>query len=316
MNRSTVVFLSLVLLSSSAFAIDCSRAKAPDELAICGNPILKSYDELLDQAYGKVRSVADKQMFEEVKRSQIKWIRERRIRCNAEVGCMITAAQERTAALNEFAQRIADRSSPSMIELPVQPEAQPRPAHLTALSAQDVYKKAALSVVVVHAYSYGQSGFSQGSGVVLSENIVATNCHVIKGASSAVVLYRGFRYEVVLAGGNLKWDYCVLRAKNLPAPPALTGAVSQISPGQRVYSIGSPRGFELTIAEGVVSGLRADGDVPLPMIQTSAAISPGSSGGGLFDEYGRVIGITTFLMKDSQNLNFALPVELFSRLER
>lgn len=316
MKRSALIYLSLLLLPHAAFAIECSRAKTPSERAICGNPILKAYDEFLDKAYSRVRSVARADVFSEVRRSQIQWIRDREIRCNAEVNCMIEAAQERTAVLNGFAQRIADHNDSSKDSSTVAPSTQSSLTSSTPLSAQEVYKRATLSVVVVHAYSSERSGVSQGSGVVLAADVIATNCHVIQGAQKASIFYRGLRYEVVSAGGDAKWDYCVLRSRNLPALPVAMGSISQVSPGQRVYTIGSPRGLELTIAEGIVSGLRPRDGVPFPFIQTSAAISPGSSGGGLFDEYGRVIGITTFLLKDSQSLNFALPVELFNHLER
>ena len=100
--------------------------------------------------------------------------------------------------------------------------------------------------------------------------------------------------------------------EGLPAPPVQMGGLDTVTVGQRVYSVGSPRGLELTIAEGLVSGLRQEDGIPLPVIQTSAPLSPGSSGGGLFDEYGRVIGITTKGLIDSQNLNFAMPVELIN----
>ena len=79
-----------------------------------------------------------------------------------------------------------------------------------------------------------------------------------------------------------------------------------VTVGQAVYAIGSPKGFELTLSEGIVSGLREIGD-GFHVVQTSAAISAGSSGGGLFDSAGRLIGVTSFKIRDGENLNFALP---------
>lgn len=308
-------FAALVtLVSTAAFAIDCSRARTPAEVAICTDPVLKAYDEFLDQAYSRVRSLVTAEAFAEVRRSQNQWIKARDQTCAADTTCMIEETQRRTAALNGFAQRHVDaRVAPSQSQTPVLEGGRVSPV---ALSAADVYKVAANSVVVVHAYSSTQKGVSQGSGVVLSANMVATNCHVVEGAQQAAVFFRGERYEVVSANGDKAWDYCLLWTKNLPALPATVGAMAQVSPGQRVYTVGSPRGLELTIADGLVSGLRSREGMPLPLIQTSAAMSPGSSGGGLFDEYGRVIGITTFLLKESQSLNFALPVELATRLQR
>ena len=155
-----------------------------------------------------------------------------------------------------------------------------------------------------------RSSDSQGSGVVVAPEIVVTNCHVTK-QGNVRVRYREADYLAVATASNQEFDFCILKVAGLPAAAAQIGPLSEIAPGQRVYSLGSPQGLELTFAEGVVSALRPQARLPLPIIQTSAPISPGSSGGGLFDEYGRVIGITTFFRSDSQNLNFAMPIELY-----
>lgn len=172
-----------------------------------------------------------------------------------------------------------------------------------SLSSEDIYKQAANSVVVVTTPD------KQGSGVVVAREIVLTNCHVTKQGPVSVY-YRKTRYAaMVVAGDEEKMDYCILKVAGLPAAPVPMGPLSDVAPGQRVYSLGSPRGFELTFAERMVSALRPTEGMPLPVIQTTAPISPGSSGGGLFDEFGRVIGITTFSRMESQNLNFAMPVD-------
>ena len=81
--------------------------------------------------------------------------------------------------------------------------------------------------------------------------------------------------------------------------------------GERVYTVGAPQGLELSLAEGIVSSKRTiDGG---RFIQTSAPMSSGSSGGGLFDAYGHLVGITTSILKNSQNLNFAIPAEEYAR---
>jgi S1-C subfamily serine protease len=72
-----------------------------------------------------------------------------------------------------------------------------------------------------------------------------------------------------------------------------------------VFSIGNPAGFERTIAEGVVSGVRHMGSFGL-LIQHTAPISPGSSGGALFDSTGSLLGLTVAFVRDAQNLNFAI----------
>jgi len=82
--------------------------------------------------------------------------------------------------------------------------------------------------------------------------------------------------------------------------------------GERVYALGAPEGFDLTLSEGLISGLRRRGGTNV--IQTTAPISHGSSGGGLFDLEGRLVGITTYYIEDGQSLNFAIAAELASSL--
>ena len=86
-----------------------------------------------------------------------------------------------------------------------------------------------------------------------------------------------------------------------------------VRPGQTVFAIGSPQGLDLSISEGIVSSVRESRLGPL--IQTTAAISPGSSGGGLFNVSGQLIGITTFQSKTGQNLNFAVPADWIADMQ-
>jgi len=92
-------------------------------------------------------------------------------------------------------------------------------------------------------------------------------------------------------------------------PIVSTRSATALKIGEPVYAVGAPRGLDLSISEGIVSQLRGAEVVTrtMPLIQTTAAISPGSSGGGLFDAQGRLVGITTLYLKDAQSLNFAIP---------
>lgn len=88
---------------------------------------------------------------------------------------------------------------------------------------------------------------------------------------------------------------------------AVIGNTASIHVGQHVYALGAPQGLELTLSEGIVSSLR--GSAGAPIVQTSAAISPGSSGGGLFDVNARLLGLTTSKVMGAEALGFAIPVE-------
>jgi tetratricopeptide (TPR) repeat protein len=101
-------------------------------------------------------------------------------------------------------------------------------------------------------------------------------------------------------------DICLLDAKGIQGKPAQLGKAAALKVGDPVYAVGAPKGLELSLSDGIVAQLRG---APSPLIQTTAAISPGSSGGGLFDKEGRLVGLTTFYLEGGQSLNFAMPVE-------
>ena len=148
---------------------------------------------------------------------------------------------------------------------------------------------------------------SMGSGVVLPDGDVVTNCHVIKGASRLKVRSGNNEHPATLRYSDWDRDVCSLSVVGLSAPAAVVGSTKTLKVGAKVYAIGAPQGLELTLSDGIVSSLReVEGG---RYIQTTAAISPGSSGGGLFDENGALVGLTTFYFTEGQNLNFAVPVE-------
>jgi len=175
-----------------------------------------------------------------------------------------------------------------------------------------VFERAAPSVVTVYAADRAGRVLSQGSGVVVQTRHVLTNCHVLKGADFVGLKAAGATITAELVEVKIAHDLCLLRAALLDAPPLARGSAQDLRIGQRVYALGAPLGLELTFTEGLVSGLRADGGYTL--IQTSAAISPGSSGGALLAQDGSLVGIISFKLSDegnhSENLNFAMPIDL------
>ena len=113
-------------------------------------------------------------------------------------------------------------------------------------------------------------------------------------------------------GGDPKIDACMVFAAIDAAVPDTFNALDLL-PGEKVFAVGAPQGLELSISEGIVSARRGHilFDPPL-LIQTTAAMSPGSSGGGLFDARARLVGITSFRLKDAQNLNFAIAIHEYN----
>lgn len=187
------------------------------------------------------------------------------------------------------------------------------PGSSFAVTPEKIFQQAAPSVVVIEVSDQNGKGISLGSGVVIAHGQVVTNCHVIENGDKVLLRQGQKTWSASLRYRDNERDLCQLEASGLESPPArlLDG---KLATGQRVYAIGAPQGLELTISEGLISSLR-DVDA-MRYIQTTAAISPGSSGGGLFDSSGRLIGITTFYVAEGQNLNFALPVEWIADLPK
>ncbi|HTP71803.1 MAG TPA: S1C family serine protease [Burkholderiaceae bacterium] len=180
-----------------------------------------------------------------------------------------------------------------------------------ALTAEQVYAKVSPSVWRVVTYDADNLPLGQGSGVVVGAEAVVTNCHVLAKAKRVAVKREQESLEARLALWDVKRDLCQLRVAGLKAPAVTVADASKVAVGQNVFAIGNPKGLELTMSAGLVSSLRRNSAGQLVLIQTSAAISGGSSGGGLFDAQGTLVGLTTLgsVGGDAQNLNFAIPAD-------
>ena len=185
-----------------------------------------------------------------------------------------------------------------------------------ALTASEVFARTqqALYMVIVTGDEPGVVDvIAQGSAVLIAPGRFVTNCHVLERGKHFVVSRREDKVieRVLLVNFEKGRDLCELDLAT-PKPgfekPVEIAPPDTLQVGATVYAIGSPRGMEMTISNGIVSGFRnASGGMKL--IQTTAPFSPGSSGGGLFDDQGRLVGITTLVAKDSQNLNFAVSAQ-------
>lgn len=176
-----------------------------------------------------------------------------------------------------------------------------------AKTATELFEAVSPSIVVVRGMDAAGKPNSLGSGVVIANDVVVTNCHVVNKSSRLAVSYRGGLYAATLRHSDHNRDVCSLNVTGMVAPVATLGSTQPLKVGQKVYAIGAPKGLDLTLSEGIISSLR---EVEAGRyLQISAPISPGSSGGGLFDEEGRLIGLPTFYLAEGQQLNFAVPVE-------
>jgi TPR repeat protein len=156
-----------------------------------------------------------------------------------------------------------------------------------------------------------KSPASEGSGVLVRANgLVVTNFHVIESASALLVqLSDGDVYDRVrLIQSDPRRDLAILSIKGFNLPTITFADSEKVAIGEECYAIGTPVGYELTISNGIVSGTRTN-DAGVKLIQITASISPGSSGGGLFNSEGGLIGITTSSSShnDAQSINFSVP---------
>lgn len=186
------------------------------------------------------------------------------------------------------------------------------PSQVYALTPDQVFDKVKDSVVVVKTLDAQGNVRSQGSGVLLPSLLIATNCHVVNGGASYQIGQGKELVPATLFAEDVDKDICLLNAKGYSGKPTQLGNTENLKVGAPVYAVGAPQGLELSLSNGIVAQLR---DGPPPLIQTTAAISPGSSGGGLFDGEGRLVGLTTLYVKGGQNLNFAMPVEWIQEIK-
>lgn len=186
------------------------------------------------------------------------------------------------------------------------------PASRADDDAQALFRQVAPSVVTILVLDEQGREEGQGSGVAVGRERVATNCHVVRDARALKVRSAQGERAATWIIADPGRDLCLLAVPGLEAAPVRIRPYKALYVGERVFAVGNPLGFELSVSEGLVSALASvRGE---PAIVSSAAQSPGSSGGGLFDAEGRLVGMTTSIMGIGQNLNLALPAEWIDEL--
>ena len=180
---------------------------------------------------------------------------------------------------------------------------------ITEQTAQEIAQNA-LKATVYLEMQKPDGTISQGSGFFIRSNYIATNYHVVEGATGAYVKLVGKQtaYHVEsIAATDEYYDLAILKLSDITAPTLPLANSDTVQTGDTVYVIGNPKGLEGTLSKGIVSAIRAGGNDKL--IQIDASISPGSSGGAVLNSKGKVIGVVTWSHRDrnAQNLNFIVP---------
>lgn len=191
----------------------------------------------------------------------------------------------------------------------------------TLLTAQedlrDLVRRVKPGVVTIAVFDSTEGVLGMGSGFFVSPDRIVTSRHVVERASRAE--YRTSTGEISTIVGVVADNPTADIVKLAVRPPAGEGATLLLASGlpeqgEGVVAIGSPHGLELTVSEGIISSLRSDPMIGT-LLQITAPISPGSSGGPILNRKGEVVGIASWVMAEGQNLNFAVPVAKVAELK-
>ncbi len=182
-------------------------------------------------------------------------------------------------------------------------------------TAMNVAKKAFPSVVMIVMNDANGQPNTIGSGFFVADGIVASNFHVVEGASGGFVKIIGdkAKYDIEgVVGLDEFHDLVLLQVNAASAVPLTLGDSKTLVIGEEVFAVGNPEGLEGTFSQGIISSIRElEGG---SLVQLTAPISPGSSGGPVLNDKAEVVGVTVATYKGGQNLNFAIPSQYLKDL--
>ncbi len=196
-------------------------------------------------------------------------------------------------------------------------ENRPDEEHATRIYKQVV----AATVFLSSSYTAGTARASSiGSGFIVDNaGTILTNAHVVDGAHTVMAkLYDGQRVKVDVIGIDRYSDIAVLKLKGFTGklPTLRLGSSERLRIGQRTLVIGNPYGLGFGLSSGILSGIDRlpptlnFAEPRVPLLQTTAPLNPGDSGGPLLNSEGRVIGVTTSILAGTQNIGFAIPIDV------
>ncbi|WML46823.1 trypsin-like peptidase domain-containing protein [Neobacillus sp. PS3-34] len=188
------------------------------------------------------------------------------------------------------------------------------------LDAKAAFAKINPSVVYIEALDKDKKSISSGSGVIVrKDGVIATNFHVIADVTEIysvnIRLANGKVYNTTkVLGYDVSKDLAVLKVDGVQSLPAVTiGNSDKVKTGDKVFALGSPLGKQNSITEGIVSNITTTKSGFKYLVFT-APISHGNSGGALINSYGELIGINEATFTDGQNMNVAIPVNYYTKM--
>ena len=184
-----------------------------------------------------------------------------------------------------------------------------------AQTPQQIAQKVFASTVLLVMEDTNGQPLGLGSGFFVKPNQVATNLHVVEGAARgyAKLVDQRTKHDIEgITAIDAKRDLVILKVSALGAPAVSLGDSDTVLVGETVYAVGNPHGLEGTFSQGIISSVRTVGEDKL--LQLTAPISPGSSGGPVLNGQGKVIGVSVATFRGGQNLNFAIPSNYLAAL--
>ncbi len=177
-----------------------------------------------------------------------------------------------------------------------------------AQTPQQIAQQAFRSTVLLVMEDKNGQPLSLGSGFFVKQGQIATNLHVVEGATRGYAKLVGKETKYNIEGYTAideKRDLIILKVLAIGTQTIPLGNSDLAQVGETVYAVGNPRGLEGTFSDGIISNIRPVGNDKL--IQITAPLSPGNSGGPVLNRKSEVIGVSVLTIRDGQNLNFAIP---------
>jgi S1-C subfamily serine protease len=212
-----------------------------------------------------------------------------------------------------FARRLLYLVASASLAFILPTQAQDSPGSSPPALGESIYKSVSDAVFLVEVLDQEGNVASLGSAFLVGDQLLITNHHVVS-SGKPYLRVGAIRLECSVEKVDVTNDLALLRVQASIAAHPLVVTEKEPSAGATVFAIGNPAGLEKTISQGLVSGRRELQGQSL--LQISAAISPGSSGGPVVNENGEVVGASVGYLESGQNLNFAVPSKSILKLLR